>query len=47
LWFLNRDYMMEFFNPATRIPGIIAMVIAAIMITSGYFIMNKIGNVEV
>ena len=53
LWFLNRSYMMEFFNPDTRIPGCIispgtiALVIAALMIISGYYIMNKIGDIDV
>lgn len=47
LWILNRPYMMQFFNPETRIVGISALVIGAIMITSGYFVMKKISNIDV
>ena len=50
LYFLNRDYMMEFFNPVNnaRLPcGYIALVCAAILIISGYVTMNKIGDIEV
>ena len=47
LWFLNRDYMMQFFIPATRLFGIAALVAAALMIAAGYFVMMKIANIEV
>jgi tight adherence protein B len=47
LWFLNRPYMMEFFNPETRLVGIIMLSIGALMIMSGYFVMMKIANIEV
>lgn len=53
LWLVNRSYMMEFFNPESRVPGcvitpgMIALGIAAIMVMSGYFVMNKIGDIEV
>lgn len=47
LWVLNRDYMMEFFNPETRIPGIIALVIGATMVLSGYFVMTRIATIDV
>ena len=47
LWLVNRPYMMEFFNPDTRIVGIIALVIAAMMISAGYFVMTRIANIEV
>ncbi len=50
LYVLNRDYMMEFFNPVNnaRLPcGYIALVCAAILIISGYVVMNKIGDIEV
>ena len=47
LWVVNRPYMMMFFNPKTRIPGIIALVVAAILIVSGYFAMNKLGDIEI
>lgn len=47
LWLMNRPYMMEFFNPETRIPGLIALSIGAGMIMAGYFVMNKIADIEV
>jgi len=47
LWVLNRDYMMEFFNPDNPIPGLIALSIGAIMIMTGYFVMTRIANIEV
>ena len=47
LWFLNRSYVMEFFNKPNELCGGIALGIAAILIISGYFVMVRIGNVEV
>lgn len=47
LWLLNRPYMMEFFNPETRIPGIVSLTIGGLMIVAGYFVMNKIASIEV
>ena len=50
LYLLNRSYMMEFFKPENNanLPcGYIALVCAAILIISGYVVMNKIGDIEV
>jgi tight adherence protein B len=47
LWLVNKPYMMQFFNPGTRLPGIIALSVAGLMILAGYFIMNKIGSIDV
>jgi tight adherence protein B len=47
MYFLNRQYMMRFFNPATRMYGIPALIIGAFMIIVGYFVMQKIANIEV
>lgn len=47
LWVVNRDYMMEFFNPETRLPGIIAIVFSGLLVISGYFAMTKIATVEI
>ena len=47
LYLLNRPYMMQFFNPETRLFGIIALVIAGLLIMSGYYVMTKIGAIEV
>lgn len=50
LYLLNREYMMEFFNPDNnaKLPcGYIALACSAILIISGYAAMNKIGDIEV
>jgi len=47
MYFLNRGYMMRFFNPATRMYGIPALIIGVIMIILGYFFMTKIATIEV
>jgi tight adherence protein B len=47
MYFINRQYMMRFFNPATRMYGIPALIIGAFMIMIGYFLMTKIASIEV
>lgn len=47
LWVLNRPYMMEFFNPETRVVGLILLSISIMMIGIGYFVMTRIAKVEV
>jgi len=47
LWFLNRPYMMMFFDEETRLIGLPLLAIGGIMIMSGYFVMNKIADIEV
>jgi tight adherence protein B len=47
LWFMNRKYMMEFFNPATRMVGIPMLVFGGFMILAGYLVMNKISDIDV
>jgi tight adherence protein B len=47
LWFLNRSYVMEFFNKSTILCGGIALGAAGVLITIGYFVMTRIANVEV
>lgn len=47
LWVVNKPYMMQFFNPETRIVGIVVLIIAALMVMAGYFIMTRIANIEV
>lgn len=47
LWLVNRPYMMEFFNPETRVIGIVMLIISAIMVMSGYFVMTKLAQIDV
>jgi tight adherence protein B len=47
LWFLNRSYMMSLFNPSTIFCGISVIVLAVIMVSTGYFVMTRIADIEV
>jgi tight adherence protein B len=47
LWFLNRSYVMEFFNKDTLLLGGGALGCAGILIIVGYFVMTRIANIEV
>lgn len=45
LWFINQDYMGEFFK--NIVCGGIALTVGIIMIAVGYFVMMKIADIEV
>jgi tight adherence protein B len=47
LYLLNREYMMEFFKPESFPCGFIALGLGGGFIIAGYFVMNKIGDIEV
>jgi tight adherence protein B len=47
MYFLNRDYMMRFFNEGTRMYGIPALILGAFLIMAGYITMTRIANIEV
>lgn len=47
LFLVNRPYLMQFFNPATRACGIPLLILAAIMIVSGFLITQKIVNIDI
>jgi tight adherence protein B len=47
LWFLNRSYIMEFFNADSILCGGIALGTAGLLILVGYFVMTRIANIEV
>ena len=47
LYFLNRPYMMNFFDPITRWLGIPALILGAVMIFIGYSVMRKIADIQV
>ncbi len=47
MYFINRTYMMRFFNPETRMYGIPALIAGAVMIVIGYVVMQKIASIEV
>jgi tight adherence protein B len=45
LWFINRDYIMSFFENIYC--GIISLSCAAFLIGIGYFVMTRIADIEV
>jgi len=51
LWFVSPEYIGSFFDESANLPqplcGIIAVVIIVGMISSGYFVMMKIADIEV
>ncbi|GAB4527363.1 MAG: type II secretion system F family protein [Anaerolineales bacterium] len=47
LWGVNRPYMMKFFEPESRTCGLSLLGCGGLMIAAGYFVMNKIGDIEV
>jgi len=47
LYFVNRDYIMQFFNPATRICGIPMVITGLLMIFLGFFAVQRIASIEV
>ncbi len=46
LWGLNRDYMMQFFEEP-RTCGVLMLIVSGFMLTAGYFVLNKIGTIEI
>ncbi|OQX61501.1 MAG: hypothetical protein B5M51_07755 [Anaerolinea sp. 4484_236] len=47
LWFINQEYMMQFFEPRNLICGLIMLGIAGVLVGIGYFIMTRIADIEV
>jgi tight adherence protein B len=47
LLLMTRSYMMQFFNPETRLVGIPMLILGGLMIIAGYFVMNKIATIDV
>lgn len=47
LWFLNRDYVMEFFNKDVGFCAWLPLCAAGGLIIVGYTVMTRIGNIEV
>lgn len=46
LWGLNRDYMMQFFEEPA-LCGYIILGVGGVMLVAGYFVLNKIGTIEI
>jgi tight adherence protein B len=47
LFLINRDYIMQFFNPETRNCGIPIIVLAAVMIITGFIATQKIVDIDI
>jgi tight adherence protein B len=47
MYFMNREYMMNFFNPETRNLGIPALIFGGFLILMGYWVMTRIASIEV
>ncbi|MDF1500336.1 MAG: type II secretion system F family protein [Anaerolineales bacterium] len=47
LFLLNREYIMQFFNPETRSCGIPILVVAGIMVISGFYASQKIVDIDI
>ena len=47
LYLVNRPYIMQFFNPETRTCGIPLLVMAGLMISSGFYITQKIVSIDI
>ncbi|MEK7683135.1 MAG: type II secretion system F family protein [Chloroflexota bacterium] len=47
LYFVNRPYLMQFFNPATRNCGIPLLCLAGLMIGSGFYASQKIVDIDI
>jgi tight adherence protein B len=47
LWLVNRDYFMQFFSSDPAICGYSILICSSIMIVIGWFVMNKLADIEV
>jgi tight adherence protein B len=47
LWFVNAEYMGQFFKPENLVCGLSAIGLGVVMIAIGYFIMMKIADIQV
>ena len=47
LFLINREYIMQFFNPETRSCGIPLMILAGIMIVTGFIATQKIVDIDI
>lgn len=47
LWLVNRPYFMQFFNPETRSCGIPILILAGIMVSSGFYVTQRIVDIDI
>lgn len=47
LYLINRPYFMQFFNPETRTCGIPMLVLSALMVSSGFYVTQRIVDIDI
>jgi tight adherence protein B len=47
LFLFNRDYIMQFFSPETRTCGLPMIIVAALMVISGFYATQKIVQIDI
>src|SRR3990170_423602 len=47
LFLANRDYVMQFFNPDTRTCGIPMIILASLMVLSGFYTVRKMAQIDI
>jgi Flp pilus assembly protein TadB len=47
LYFVNREYMMNFFRADRQPCGAIMLIIAGLMIVSGFLIVRKLVDIDI
>jgi len=47
LYLVNREYFMQFFNPETRSCGIPLLILAGLMVSSGFYATQKIVDIDI
>ena len=47
LWFINQDYMMQFFEPGNELCGFIMLGLVVVLVGIGYFVMTRMADIEI
>jgi tight adherence protein B len=47
LYLVNRDYFMQFFNPETRSCGIPLLILAGLMVSTGFAVTQKMVDIDI
>lgn len=47
LFLVNRPYLMQFFNPETRACGIPMLVVAGLMVATGFYVTQKMVDIDI
>jgi len=47
LYLVNREYFMQFFNPETRSCGIPLLILAGLMVSTGFAVTQKMVDIDI